>query len=543
MKLAKESFEELLSKLNNNSNNHYIYVADNYNIHLTNDCIDYISFQKVHLNKVIEFTKEHNITLVTFNNPISQNATNVVMLKPLYDEDFDVLCKRLRLDSQDVKGLPLYKKRATHISILLNNIRGELNAMYSFCDIFNQPFRNKKFTDMIEGIAGLLEFNSRSSNSFVFNEIPVTFNNFLFTRIYETIKQSTIIVSNNKFKCDYYPMSACIKTVGNTLLNLNVGFGGLHSINEPLSIASGKNGFIELLDVTSYYPSLICYNQKLQKVLKNPTFVSKYKELYDLRIKLKHTDPNKAKALKYILNAVTGKFKDVHSQFYNPQAYLQMTLTGQLLLLKLIDMLMNRHITIINANTDGLTILNSDNRAVTEVVSEWERMFDLSIERKLYKFLTMDNVNNYMLIDMENNTKGIGSYTFDFCTSKNCNDIVIAKALKEYFVNDIDPIEYISELNDKYFININTSDKVISYVRSIRSDLPLKSNGKKLPKSDNCEIVKDGDYEWCDYIDRDYYIKEVKKKIHRIADLVNKNTDVDIKTFDEEENASLDIEW
>lgn len=220
-----------------------------------------------------------------------------------------------------------------------------------------------------------------------------------------------------------------------------------------------------------------------------------------------------------------------------------MTLTGQLLLLKLIDMLMNRHITIINANTDGLTILNSDNRAVTEVVAEWERMFDLSIERKLYKFLTMDNVNNYMLIDMENDVKGIGAYTFDFCTSKNCNDIVIAKALKEYFVNDIDPIEYISELDDKYFININTSDKVISYIRSIRSDLPLKSNGRKLPKSDNCEIVKDGDYEWCDYIDRDYYIKEVKKKIHRIADLVNRNTDVDIKTFDEEENVSLDIEW
>src|SRR5205823_3617569 len=92
-------------------------------------------------------------------------------------------------------------------------------------------------------------------------------------------------------------------------------------------------------DVASYYPRIITtlglYPQSM-----GPAFLEAYNKIIDVRL---HAKKNKIfsrdKGLKIVINGTSGKFSDYWSALYAPDLTIQVTVTGQLALLMLIEMM------------------------------------------------------------------------------------------------------------------------------------------------------------------------------------------------------------
>ena len=107
-------------------------------------------------------------------------------------------------------------------------------------------------------------------------------------------------------------------------------------------------------DVASYYPSIIL-NQGLCPANIGENFLRVYKKIVDERLKAKKEgDKVVSESLKIVINGSFGKFGSKFSALYAPEMLLQVTLTGQLALLMLIEKLENADIKVISANTDGV---------------------------------------------------------------------------------------------------------------------------------------------------------------------------------------------
>lgn len=101
----------------------------------------------------------------------------------------------------------------------------------------------------------------------------------------------------------------------------------------------------------SLYPTLLIeygfYPQHL-----GPEFVEIYKAVRTERIEAKRNkNKNKDSTLKLALNSVTGNLQNEHSWLYSPKSVLEIRMNGQLLLLKLAEMLIAIGCKMIQYNT------------------------------------------------------------------------------------------------------------------------------------------------------------------------------------------------
>ena len=107
----------------------------------------------------------------------------------------------------------------------------------------------------------------------------------------------------------------------------------------------------------SLYPSLlIAYGFYPQHL--GSEFVEIYKKIRTERLEAKHAgQKNKDTTLKLLLNSVTGLLQNEYSWLYSPFAVMQIRMNGQLLLLKLAEMLIQIGCRMIQYNTDGLFLI------------------------------------------------------------------------------------------------------------------------------------------------------------------------------------------
>jgi hypothetical protein len=142
-------------------------------------------------------------------------------------------------------------------------------------------------------------------------------------------------------------------------------------------------------------------------------FRSMYQTWFDRRMTAKHAgDKKTANSLKTLLNGTFGKLGSKWSIFYAPSEMIQVTLTGQLALLMLIEMLELSGISVVSANTDGIVLrTRRDMEWLRDaVLTWWESVTQFETERADYTMLASRDINNYVAIKPDGTVKLKGAY-------------------------------------------------------------------------------------------------------------------------------------
>lgn len=190
-----------------------------------------------------------------------------------------------------------------------------------------------------------------------------------------------------------------------------LGIGGLHSSEETVAYKSNENMNIIDDDFASYYPRLIT-TLKLYPASCGPNFLVAFDKIIDIRLDAKARKIfSRDKGLKIVINGTSGKLSDVWSVFYSPDNTIQMTVSGQLALLMLIEMLELAGIPVINANTDGIVKLVSKEKAQAkaEIIKYFESISGFTMEETKYSSYYARDVNSYFAVKKDGSIKKKGN--------------------------------------------------------------------------------------------------------------------------------------
>ena len=229
-----------------------------------------------------------------------------------------------------------------------------------------------------------------------------------------------------------------------------IGRGGLHSCEQSTAHQADDETMLIDRDVASYYPCIIL-NQGWYPEHIGPDFLEVYRELYESRIQAKDAkDKVTSDSLKIVINGTFGKTSNKYSCIYAPWLLIHITLTGQLALLMLIEMLEWIGIPVISANTDGVVtrVPNSRYDDYLQVCMDWERITGFETEETRYASLWAENVNSYIAIKTDGEIKAKGPMisplalkpdSREWMTSNPTGDIVLVAVKK--FLRDRMPVE------------------------------------------------------------------------------------------------------
>ena len=298
-------------------------------------------------------------------------------------------------------------------------------------------------------------------------------------------------------------------------LNLTIGgvphvyaFGGIHGALPNFFY----DGELWLIDVASYYPSLMIYynflsrampiegkrkfinmyfgrrkvkarnGEELQVVIdeeiefyKTHPYYGEYDSTYNDSLDKEHhkADKKKSQILKLPLNTTYGCEKAKFNDMYDPHNSNNVCIAGQLMLTALVELL-EPYCKIIQSNTDGIIIIPEDKDKVREVVSYWEQQSHMTMEIDIAHKLIQKDVNNYILF-VDNNNKDTYSLIED------CAKIGVK-------IEVIDLLKEFKNIYNKY--NFITNNKEI--LEALQSDIPSDILDKYYLKHLNFYCKKDG---------------------------------------------------
>lgn len=254
-------------------------------------------------------------------------------------------------------------------------------------------------------------------------------------------------------------ISALRPALGSSTYRL--GVGGLHSSEESIAYRADAQTLLIDRDVASFYPQIIL-NQGLYPETLGPAFLEVFRTLVMRRLTAKH----KAKqckdagllveaaywasvsdSLKIVINGTFGKLGNVYSCLYAPELLTQVTVTGQLSLMMLIEMIELVGIPIVSANTDGIVIkCPVDRYADLEAqIIIWEELTGFTTEETRYAGLYSRDVNNYIAVKLDGECKTKGVYSevgsaLNSPLSKNPESYITSLAVQAYISRGV-PIE------------------------------------------------------------------------------------------------------
>lgn len=234
-----------------------------------------------------------------------------------------------------------------------------------------------------------------------------------------------------------------------------IKYGGIHGAR-PKFIYKGK---MWLLDVGSYYPSMMIEYDFLSRQVKGVSR-KKFKEMYDLRMSAKHTgDKVASNANKLVLNTTYGCMKDKYNALYDPRMANNVCITGQLLLIDLIEKL-KPYMTLVQSNTDGILVIPKDEDKIVEIVDEWQKRTGMKMEIEIYTEIYQKDVNNYLVKSEDGYLKAKGSHLIQ---AEQVRTDYPKKSLKilddcvvDYFINGTLPSVTIQNSNDPLDFQIIT---------------------------------------------------------------------------------------
>lgn len=279
------------------------------------------------------------------------------------------------------------------------------------------------------------------------------------------------------------------------------GLGGIHSQEKKLVFESDDEYVIRTADVASYYPSEIIEYKYFPESI-GQIFLDTYSGFYWAR-----NDPKtgykvkgmktESDSVKLTLNGVFGKLGSKWSKMYAPDLMIQVTLTGQLLLVMLIEQLELAGVRVLSSNTDGIEYVCERSRVaeVEAIIYDWELETGMVMEHASYKALYARDVNNYVAV-YDGYTKSKGAYG-EPTPKKNAEYYIVFDAIKKYLLDGTPLEETIDRCDDvrEFLICRNVTGggiwkdeylgKVVRWYYSKDGDkIVSKKNGNKVAKSD-----------------------------------------------------------
>ena len=359
---------------------------------------------------------------------------------------------------------------------------------------------------------------------------------------------------------------------------VTLAYGGIHGAIPTYIEEATETRSIRNKDVASYYPHLMTLplseGQEYGFCSRNIPSPALFAQTLEDRVKAKKAgDKDTANALKLVLNTtygamLNGKNGEAHNDLYDPLMGRSVCITGQLLLLELSVHLLRECPTlkIIQLNTDGIMVSfdNSDEAKWQEITQEWQDRLGMLLEEEAIRKIVQRDVNTYVEVPVgggKPKVKGgvlvrgvLTNGNVDFTKmglpawenmsggafSINNNAVVVARAVREYFVNGAPPEEtiygcdtildfqLISKVGSKYaacyhMINdVPVQTQKVNRVYATESydyGTLYKKHGTTnrlekvagLPK--HC-IVDNNNTLPIDVVDKDWYLRQAKKHIN-----------------------------
>ena len=237
-----------------------------------------------------------------------------------------------------------------------------------------------------------------------------------------------------------------------------MGIGGLHSSETCVAQYADDEYMLLDRDVASYYPAIVLNCGLFPKHLTD-AFLRVYKRLVTLRLEAKRNgNKTVADALKITINGAFGKLGSKYSILYAPDLMIQVTVTGQLALLMLIEALELAGIEVVSANTDGIVIrcLRSRKDELAAIVAAWEKQTGFETEETLYKALFSRDINNYVALKEKGGHKGKGAFS-EPSISKNPQTSICVEAACAWLEHGTPVAETIMRCRDvRKFVTVRT---------------------------------------------------------------------------------------
>jgi len=304
-----------------------------------------------------------------------------------------------------------------------------------------------------------------------------------------------------------------------------MGIGGLHSSEECVTHFADSENLLMDIDMTSFYPN-ITLNQNLFPQHLGPNYIRVYRQLVNQRVEAKRRgDSVVADSLKIAVNGGFGKTGSPYSILYSPHLLIQVTVTGQLVILMLIERLLAGGFIVVSANTDGIVIKCPQARytALQAIIKQWEGETSFNTEETRYRAFLARDVNNYIAIKPDGKVKVKGAYSErgsagNSRLSKNPTNLICADAAIAMLTTGKPISNTIRECRDfARFLSVRTVKggavkdgeylgKSIRwyYATGIEGEIIYALNGNKVPRSERAKpcmtlpdaFPQDIDFEW-----------------------------------------------
>lgn len=254
---------------------------------------------------------------------------------------------------------------------------------------------------------------------------------------------------------------------------LSISQGGIHSVNNFQIYKETEDYYIIDADVAGLYPTLFRKYKFLRKELH--LLLDKYVQMIDDRTIAKRAgDKKKDTFLKLCNNAFSGLVDSSVTWLYSPEHILALRVFGQMIQLRFMEELNFHGIEILFTNTDGTLVkcpknkINEYHQVAIDIAKEFQIEWEFCLLNGIYfqntNFYLSDIYEEYMLDDDLNkiNIKSVGKikrkgksfrYDKDIPLGDSTDELVIAKALEQYFINNISPTEFITN-PDKHNLHI-----------------------------------------------------------------------------------------
>lgn len=256
-------------------------------------------------------------------------------------------------------------------------------------------------------------------------------------------------------------------TIGTT--TYTIAKGGLHSTEKNRMVKITEGFRYDDLDVASQYPNsivkLAIYPPHL-KITLLEQFIEKIKRRFLYKDKAnalkKEGKDDEARVydsvnalLKLALNGgYYGKLGQKGSFIEYPEGLLKVCMGNQIEILMLIEMYESEGFNVLSGNTDGITVYyhESKRERFLEISKEWEekvRNVEMGkLEETAFSAVWQESINSYIAKKTNNKIKKKGRFATEFEMHKNKSKRIIPLALEKYFIEGINPINFINSHNN-----------------------------------------------------------------------------------------------
>lgn len=407
--------------------------------------------------------------------------------------------------------------------LVYNELRPHIKLREELGNIYGRDFRSLSdaqiaeqiITSEIEKVSGKKPKKPgyESAQGLVFRYKPPSYVRFDGQVLNDVLND----LVNSDFHIDVNGYAVCPKSIDGRVFKIGsryytMGLGGLHSQETCQSLRATDQLLIIDRDVTGYYPNLILKNKFIGEVE-----LAALQNIVDKRTAAKKSkDMVTADSLKIASNGTFGKTSNPYSIVYDPRAMVQTTISGQLSLLMLIEMLDIMGFEVVSANTDGIiTLCPVDQYTIFKLIFEaWEKKTGLETEETRYAGLYSRDVNNYIAVKENGEIKGKGAYTekgsaLNSVLSKNPETLICIDAVKAFLSKGTPLHETIYSCRDvRRFVSVRNVrggahkdgyylGRVVRwyYAKATSGAIHYVTSGNKVPKTDGAKpLMELGDF-------------------------------------------------